>query len=332
MYFLNRPYFVVFFFTISSCFFDNNLQKHYGNALGTFYSIKYEGNKINRSKVQEGIDSIFFEINNSLSTYIQDSDISKINNGDSLIKVDDHFRKVFYKSNEIWEITDGYFDPTVGALVNAYGFGPDKIIKNLDPLFLDSLMLGVGMNKLKITSDGRIIRMSSKTYIDFNAIAKGYTVDCISDYLISLGNKNFLVEIGGEVKASGKNPNTGNKWRIGISYPEKDKTDKMIETFDIGNYALATSGNYNKYRIDPLTGKKITHSINPRNGLAFTSNILSTSVTAPNCITADALATALMVMPLDDGRQMIEENDNIEAVWIISENDKLIQIKSSGWD
>ena len=314
----------------SSCN-SNKLESHNGNALGTFYSIKYERLNIDRSKVQDGIDSIFFEINNSLSTYISNSDISRINNGDTLIKVDKHFREVYIKSKEIWEATNGYFDPTVGSIVNAYGFGPKKFNIKVDSSVIDSLMDGVGLDKLEMTTDHRVLKKIPHTYIDFNAIAKGYTVDCIYQYLVSLGSKNFLVEIGGEIRAKGINPVSKEKWKIGISFPQRGIKNKFIETYNISDHAIATSGNYNKFLIDSLTGKKFVHSINPKNGLALNSNILSVSVIAPSCIIADAFATALMVMPLDIGRKVVDQNINIEASWFVSEDKELVQIKSSGW-
>ncbi len=330
MHYLIKAFSLFVILIYSSCN-SNKLESHNGNALGTFYSIKYERLNIDRSKVQNGIDSIFFEINNSLSTYISNSDISRINNGDTLLKVDKHFRKVYIKSKEIWEATNGYFDPTVGSIVNAYGFGPKKFNIKVDSSVIDSLMDGVGLDKLEMTTDHRVLKKYPHTYIDFNAIAKGYTVDCIYQYLVSLGSKNFLVEIGGEIRAKGINPVSKEKWKIGISFPQRGIKNKFIETYNISDHAIATSGNYNKFLIDSLTGEKFVHSINPKNGLALNSNILSVSVVAPSCIVADAFATALMVMPLDIGRKVIDQNINIEASWFISEDKELVQIKSSGW-
>ena len=331
MHYLIKAFSLFVILIYSSCN-SNKLESHNGNALGTFYSIKYERLNIDRSKVQDGIDSIFFEINNSLSTYISNSDISRINNGDTLIKVDKHFREVYIKSKEIWEATNGYFDPTVGSIVNAYGFGPKKFNIRIDSSVIDSLMDGVGLDKLEMTTDHRVLKKTPHTYIDFNAIAKGYTVDCIYQYLVSLGSKNFLVEIGGEIRAKGINPVSKEKWKIGISFPQRGIKNKFIETYNISDHAIATSGNYNKFLIDSLTGKKFVHSINPKNGLALNSNILSVSVIAPSCIVADAFATALMVMPLDIGRKVVDQNINIEASWFVSEDKELVQIKSSGWE
>ena len=331
MHYSIKAFSLLFILVFLSCS-SKDIEVHTGNALGTFYNIKYERFNIDPLKLQDGIDSIFFEINNSLSTYMPNSDISRINNGDTLLRVDNHFRKVYEKSKEIWKLTNGYFDPTVGSIVNAYGFGPEKDNIKVDTFIIDSLMDGVGMDKIKMTSDNRVLRKFPHTYIDFNAIAKGYTVDCIYDYFASLGSKNFLIEIGGEIRAKGLNPVADKKWKIGIRLPQKGNENKFIQTRNIDDHAIATSGNYNKFSIDSLTGKKYVHSINPKNGLALNSNILSVSVIAPSCIAADAFATALMVMPLNMGRKVVNENQKIEASWVISRNDDLVQIKSSGWD
>ena len=204
MNYLTKAFFLLFILIYSSCD-SNKLEGHIGTALGTSYSIKYEQSIIDRLKVQDGIDSIFFEINNSLSTYIPNSDISRINNGDTTVRVDKHFKRVFNKSKEIWKLTNGYFDPTVGS-VNAYGFGPKKQNFKINSRIIDSLIDGVGFDKLKMTNNNKVLKKYPHTFIDFNAIAKGYTVDCISEYLVSLGSENFLVEIGGEIRAKGINP------------------------------------------------------------------------------------------------------------------------------
>ena len=182
MHYLIKAFFLFFILIYSSCD-SNKLESHIGTALGTSYTIKYEQSIIDRLKVQDGIDSIFFEINNSLSTYMPNSDISRINNGDTLLRVDNHFKKVYEKSKEIWKLTNGYFDPTVGSIVNAYGFGPEKDNIKVDTFVIDSLMNGVGMDKIKMTSDNRVLRKFPHTYIDFNAIAKGYSVDLIKDLI-----------------------------------------------------------------------------------------------------------------------------------------------------
>ena len=325
-----KSYSLLFLFLWIGCSETFELQQHKGYALGTSYHFKYAGSPEEFKSIQKGFDSIFFDINRSLSTYLKTSDISKINEGDTTIIVDHHFKKVFAKSEAIWRSTDGYFDPTLGQLVNVYGFGPEKPSITLDSTSLQKILISVGWEKIKLTAKGKIIKHPS-TYLDFNAIAKGYVVDCISNYLHSKGKQSILVEIGGELMAIGRNPISGTSWKVAINDPLQFNQRRWITTVELSDQGLATSGNYRKQRTDSLTGEKYVHSINPFTGRTVKTNVLSASVLAPDCMTADAWATALMVLPLKKGRELIENNSNLEALWIIAKNDSLIQILSSYW-
>ena len=217
---------IIYIGIFSSIFFscDNFIDKKKtisGYSFGTSFLIQYEGNVNNEIIIKNQIDSLFKIINNSLSTYISNSDISKINRGDSLLVVDDHFKKVFLRSYDIWKLSEGFFDPTVGSIVNAYGFGPENKIKNISKKQLDSLIELTGFSKVSLTSKGTIKKKFSNIYIDFNAIGKGYIVDLISELLNSYGIKNYLIEIGGELIAKGKNPNSGNYWKVAIDDPNQ---------------------------------------------------------------------------------------------------------------
>ena len=299
-----------------------------GYALGTSYSIQYTS-EIPERQVQKGIDSLLYILNKSLSTYLPNSDISKINRGDTSVVVDNHFRKVFKKATALWKATSGYFDPTVGALVNAYGFGPGQKLNLINQYKLDSLLLLTGWEKIRLLPNGTIEKQHSDIYIDFNALAKGYVVDIIGHYLLGLGDSSYMVEIGGEIVAYGNSPKTNQPWKIAIDDPLQGPQRKFIKILYLKNQALASSGNYRKYRIDPITGERFVHSINPITGLSSPSKILSTSVKAPDCMTADAWATALMVMPFEMGKQLIENHPELEALWIVDENEKNIIIPSS---
>ena len=304
--------FIAFIF---SCSKPANKKIISGYSFGTSFSIQFEKNN-DENIIKNKIDSLFKIVNNSFSTYISDSDISKINRGDSLLVVDDHFKKVFLKSYEIWELSQGFFDPTVGSLVNAYGFGSENKIKNFSKKQLDSLIELTGFSKVSLTSEGTIKKKYSNIYLDFNAIGKGYIVDLISELLISYDIKNFLIEIGGEIIAKGKNPNSGDFWKVAIDNPSQKNNRQFIKTIFLKNKALATSGNYRKYIIDSLTGKKYVHTINPKNGKSFQSKILSVSVLASDCMTADAWSTALMVMHFRLSKSIIESIEGIDAYWI----------------
>ena len=319
--------FIAFIF---SCSKPANKKIISGYSFGTSFSIQFERNN-DENIIKNKIDSLFKIVNNSFSTYISDSDISKINRGDSLLVVDDHFKKVFLKSYEIWELSQGFFDPTVGSLVNAYGFGPENKIKNFSKKQLDSLIELTGFSKVSLTSEGTIKKKYSNIYLDFNAIGKGYIVDLISELLISYDIKNFLIEIGGEIIAKGKNPNSGDFWKVAIDNPSQKNNRQFIKTILLKNKALATSGNYRKYIIDSLTGKKYVHTINPKNGKSFQSKILSVSVLASDCMTADAWATALMVMPFRLSKSIIESIEGIDAYWILSNQKGYDEIFSSNW-
>ena len=303
-----------------------------GQALGTYYRIKYLDLGHDKVNFQKGIDSILKVINSSMSTYIPSSDISKINSGDSTIVVDEHFEKVFQKANLMWYKSQGYFDPTVGSWVNAYGFGPNKKLKKIGLKERDSLMKITGWPRIRLTKEKRVIKDDSNIFIDFNALAKGYTVDQINLYFEKKGSENHLIDIGGELVSRGKNLITNKMWSVGIEKPsETTLPRKIFDIIELNNQALATSGNYRKYRIDKETNQKYVHSINPLNGRPARSNILSVSVKAEDCMTADAYATSLMVMPLNMGKKLIDDTPNVEALWIISKNQNFVTYSSKNW-
>jgi thiamine biosynthesis lipoprotein len=234
--------------------------------------------------------------------------------------VDKHFVKVYQKASEVWNATGGYFDPTVGALVNAYGFGPGKPLKKITKKQRDSLLDFTGWDKSSLTPRGTLKKIHPKVTFDFNALAKGYVVDVIADFLRSKGVSSFLVEIGGEIVAQGKSPKSNALWKVAIDDPQQGDERELIQVLSLNNEALATSGNYRKYSVNEETGERWVHSINPKTGEATPSFVLSTSVLAPDCMTADAYATALMIMPLEQSKALIEKNPQLEAYWIIADS------------
>ena len=303
-----------------------------GFALGTSYSISYADLSLNENILEKEVDSIIQIINSSMSTYLPDSDISRINNGDSLVIVDKHFQKVYNTAKLVWKKTDGYFDPTVGALVNAYGFGPEPNTNAVSDEMRDEILTYTGWDKTYLTTKKTIQKTNPKLSFDFNALAKGYAVDLISDHLRSKNISSFLVEIGGEIVAQGFSPKTKKVWRIAIDDPNQSEERKFIKLISLNNTALATSGNYRKYKINKETGKRSVHSINPKTGNSFPTEVLSASVLAETCMIADAYATALMVMPFEDSMSLIESESNLEAYWIIENEDGGVEeIVSSGF-
>ena len=325
---------IIFLGLFFSCQQDDHFvtKRIEGYALGTTYSISFNAENLEETFVEHKVDSLFTVLNQSLSTYIPTSDISKINRGDSLLVVDDHFVTVYKQATEIWNTTEGFFDPTVGALVNAYGFGPGKKHNTLSTQQLDSILKFTGWDKTKLNINNTILKTHPKLYFDFNALAKGYAVDVLANYLRHLKVTSFLVEIGGEIVAQGKSLKSNSFWKVAIDDPQQGEDRTFIQIITLENEALATSGNYRKFSINETTGEQWVHSINPKTGKAIPSNVLSVSVLAENCMKADAYATALMVMPLQQAKVLIEKQPSLEAYWILSDSlGRVKEVFSSGF-
>ncbi|MFO7719674.1 MAG: FAD:protein FMN transferase [Gillisia sp.] len=318
-----------FAFVFTGCDKEGPYEQIYtGKALGTTYQLKLvHPEKLNLDK---SLDSIFSVINKSMSTYQDDSDISRINSGLTEIKVDENFREVFQYSKKIYKESDGYFDPTVGNLVNAYGFGPDKNLEGFNPSEIDSLVQYVGFNKLELTSDNIIRKQHPGIYIDFNAIAKGFTVDVIARFLDSKNVEDYLIELGGELVAKGINKGREQPWVVAIDNPLQSEGDRTLQaTLKLENRAMATSGNYRKFKIDSATGERFVHTINPLSGKPEKSNLLSVSVLAENCALADGYATAFMAMGFEKSKEMLKNLKNVDVYFIYTDADKDVEVYTS---
>lgn len=292
-----------------------------GEAQGSTYHIKYIAER--DENLKPAIDSILEVIDRSMSTYRSDSAISKINQGDTTVVVDEHFRKVFEASQQIWQESEGLFDPTVGVLVNAWGFGKQKISEADLPTDkkIDSLRKYVGFDKVALTEKNLIKKRYTEILFDFNAIAQGYTSDVVANYLSARGIKNYIVEIAGEMYLKGKNTVEDKSWTIGVENPLKPLDDRdLVATIQFTNQGLATSGNYRKVWIDS-NGRKYVHSINPITGRATQSDVLSATVVAPSTMLADGYATMFMVMGLAKSKAFLEKHPDL-AVLLVYSDDK----------
>lgn len=298
--------FIISFFLISCNSTTKSLIKIEGDAQGTTYHISYLSEVGINHKT--AIDSLLKEIDSSMSTWLPASLISRINNNDNNVLVDQYFIEVFKKSIEVSEKTDGIFDVTIGPLVNSWGFGTIEK-KHSDSKKIDSLRQFVGYKMLKLEGK-KIIKAKPEIKLDFNAIAQGYTVDVLANYLESKGIENYLVEVGGELKAKGKKETEF--WKVGIDKPnEKESSVRELEAvISLENKALATSGNYRKFYEED--GQKFSHIINPKTGYPAKQNLLSATVIAKDCITADAYATAFMIMGLEKSIQFLENNKDLK--------------------
>lgn len=294
-----------------------NLIKIEGEAQGTTWHISYlSADNIN---YKTAMDSLLKKIDSSMSTYIPVSLISRLNNNDSNVVVDKYFVEVLNKSKEVSEKTSGLFDVTVGPLVNAWGFGFSKKEK-VDGAMIDSLRRFVGYKMLRLEGN-KVVKEKPQIKLDFNAIAQGYSVDVLADYLESKGINNYLVEIGGELIAKGKKDDKD--WKVGIDQPDENATERKLEAIiALNNRALATSGNYRKFYEEG--GQKFSHIIDPRTGYPAKQNLLSATVLADDGITADAYATAFMIMGLEMSKQFLVENKDLklEVFFIYDENGK----------
>lgn len=290
---------------------QNKVQKNTGSIFGTIYHITYE----HSANLSDSIEARLKEVDNSLSPFNPESNISAINNNATDVP-DERMLHVFNLAKDISGKTDGAFDITVAPLVNLWGFGFDNE-SEVDAGKVDSIMEFVGINKINYY-DGKLIKSDERVMLDCSAIAKGFGVDEIGKFLESKGIANYMVEIGGEVRTKGYNPN-GVRWRIGINKPDDDalsvnnEIEQVIELTDI---SVATSGNYRNFYIKD--NKKYAHTIDPRTGYPVQHNILSSTVLATDCSTADAYATAFMVLGLEASQKVLETNPEVKAYFIYS--------------
>jgi len=280
-----------------------------GWVFGTSYHFVYNSKEDLEPQIKVLMDSF----SHSLSTFDTASVISKINKNTSF-QTDSFFRTVFSRARQISVETGGAFDLTVAPLVNAWGFGFSKR-HEIDSFFIDSLLCNVGMENVSMVN-GVIHKQNANVMLDASAIAKGYAVDVVASFLARAGVENYMVEIGGEIVTAGVNPR-GFPWQVGIDKPIDDPSvseREMEMIVALSGKALATSGNYRNFYIKD--GKKYAHTINPKTGRPVQHNLLSASILANDCLTADAFATACMVMGLDSSLTLIESHPELEACFI----------------
>lgn len=304
-------------FVLSSCISsDLYLKVLSGNAIGTTYSIRYLDSS--ERSFDKKIDSLIKAVNKSTSTYSPGSDISKINKGDTTIIVDQIFKEIYNKCERIYLETNGAFDPTIGILVNAWGFGPEGEQSEIDSLKISALLKYVGFDKVSLVGD-HVKKMYPEIYFDFNAIGKGYLVDVLGRMFEEHAIDNYMVEIGGEIRARGVNQNNI-PWKIGIENPNFDGSRSIATTISLVDESIATSGNYRKFRISP-NGDKFVHTINAKTGFASESNLLSASVIAKSdCADVDAYATAFMAMGFDETLEFLKNRTDLKVILIYSDD------------
>ena len=293
-----------------------------GKIFGTLYTVTYEHN----ADLQPQIVSAMQAVDNSLSPFNRGSIITHVNNNDSVC-LDELFTEVFLTAKQIYDESHGAFDPTVAPLVNAWGFGFKKGIE-ISPATIDSLRILVGFDRINLNGE-HIEKDDSLIMLDFSAIAKGYGSDRVARVLDSCGVKNYMVEIGGEVVVKGVNKN-GNPWGIGITKPTDDSlsvNQELQTVLRLTDCAIATSGNYRNFYYKD--GVKYAHTIDPRTGYPVQHSLLSATVIADNCMRADALATAFMVLGADSAMAYCERHPEIEGYFIVASDSGKYEVRST---
>ena len=304
----------LFVLVICACSTSNNriLVTNSGETQGTYYHIKYLSPKGESFKFQ--IDSLLAEIDSSVSIYKPYSIISSLNKGEE-IKTDKIFNLVYFDVLHVGGSTEGFFDCTVSPLVKYWGFyNNDTNEVKVDSVAIQSIMKKVGIDKMT-WEDSKVV-LAEGVKLDFNAIAQGTSVDLIALLLEEKGVLNYLIEVGGELKAKGINAD-GNVWRVGVDKPseEIDFKERFQFILDLKDKALATSGNYRKFYIN--NGVKYAHTINPKSGFPAQNRLLSVTVISNKCSLADAYATAFMAMGLKKTKQIIKTLDDELEIYIV---------------
>lgn len=286
-----------------------------GMVWNTTYSIIYSSNV----ELHDSVLATLRRVEMSVSAFNDSSIVSRINRGEDVV-TDTLFRRVFAESQRISRVSGGAFDPTVGPLVELWGFGRDRDAAPPTQEAVDSASASVGMGACQLTSDLRVVKKSPDTRFNFSAIAKGYGCDMVGAMLLRNGVDDFMVEIGGEIVVSGRNPR-GSNWRIMIDAPVESSDSVIHERMAViepdSCCGIATSGNYRNYR---ETGQgRAWHTISPVSGRPALTDLLSATVIAPDCMMADALATSCMAMPSDSAMAMIEALPGTEALLVTAD-------------
>lgn len=287
-----------------------------GKTMGTSYHITYFDEHGRNFK--PSVDSLLDVVNQSINTYLPDSEITQFNRGEGFKFSLPYFLPVLKKARDVFNASSGAFDPTVMPLVNAWGFGPAEPL-NPDNLQVDSIREVVGFEKIQFNADS-VWKTDSRTQLDFGGIGQGYGADVVADFLKARGIVNMFVEIGGEGMACGINLKTKKPWEIGILDPASTHENLFSVAYaSLKDRSFTTSGNYFNYR--EIDGKKYSHTIDPETGYPARKEILSASVFAVDAITADAWATAFMVMGHERAIELLKSRSDIEG-FIIYSNDQ----------
>ncbi|MCP3875827.1 MAG: FAD:protein FMN transferase [Desulfobacteraceae bacterium] len=328
--------FILFFFTFNSISLASQLGKQYsisGKTMGTYYTIKFISNKkLSPSTWKKKVDVRLKEVNKKLSMYNPKSELSLFNQHDigKPVSISSDFFTIILSAKKLYHLTEGSWDGTIKPLVDLWGFGTKKQTNRIpEPHQITLALSTLGFNHIKIKRPNTIFKSKAIT-LDLGSIAKGYGVDAIADIFISSDINNILVEIGGELKAFGKNKK-GKIWSVGISKPDKlFSNQELYKIIRLDNSAIATSGNYRNFF--EINGKTYSHIIDPKTGFPVDNHIVSVSVISKDCSFADGLATALMVMDVKKGLSLVNSLEQTECMIIQKKEHQFISHASENFE
>lgn len=314
---MSAPLYLALVMILGSCTSGADYRSIEGVAWNTTWHITYKSDK----DLTDSVLAVVEAVDNSLSAFNPSSLVSRINRGEST-EADDLLIEVMDGSRYVFSLSDGAFDPTVGPLLNIWGFGTDKSASGCEPTqaVIDSVRAFVGLDGIAILSDRTVQKRLPGMQLNFSAIAKGLGCDLVGRMLARNGCNDFMVEIGGEICLSGVSPR-GKEWRIQIDAPIPDslQTHSRMLTTEITDCGMATSGNYRNYRDIPASGR-IGHTISPRTGRPITTRTLSATIVAPSTMMADALATAVMAMETDSALAMLEGIPEVSSLLVVADS------------
>lgn len=314
---------------LAGCSLSGNetVQSLNGFALGTSYSVKFVSKQVSPERIQLGIDGVLSDVNKRMSTYLPNSELSKISEADAdePVSVSSSTFAVLQSALNIASETGGRFDPTVAPLVDLWGFGPTaRNSKVPSAAAVEAIRQTVGYESILLEASTLSVKKADQRQLDLSAIAKGYAVDQVAGYLAEQGIDDFLVEVGGEMRLSGSKPKD-EPWRIAIEKPDPEQRS-VFRVLPISDAAIATSGDYRNYF--EVEGVRYSHTIDPFSGYPVTHNLASVTVVADDCMSADAYATAFLVMGMQEALVFAEDN-GIAALFIVNEEGNFLSQQSS---
>lgn len=304
--------------------------------MGTTYHIKVVTGYFKRpSGLQEKIDRRLVELNRSMSAYLEDSELSRFNVDTRVgekFHISGDFLRVMMVAQKLYRITDGAWDGTISPLVNLWGFGSSQNQKHIPEKEVIQALLGdIGFKHIEVSQEGYLLKKKASISVDLASIAKGYAVDQVAGLIRDHGIENFIVEIGGEVFASGFRKD-GQPWRVGINRPEAGANyNQVYKALDLQESALATSGDYRNFF--EIEGVRYSHVLDPRTGYPVVNGVVSVSVRADTCTVADGLATAIMVLGAERGLKLVNGLDRVECLIVVrKENGEWVDYFSKGFE